>query len=218
MKQYTQDDVKVSTVWVTPNGDQLLADMARVSVLDNEGKPPAKLIKYMADHGHWSPFDMVNMSLEIWSPRDISRQILRHASIKPQEFSQRYAEVNNDMFIIRECRMQDAKNRQMSTPCVDVELARWWSDSQQHVVTSAINLYKRAIRLGVAKEVARTILPEGLTMSRLYMTGSVRSWVHYIRQRTVVGAVQREHVWVAEAVQRELKANYPVVYEAFFGE
>ena len=216
MIDYKQSDVEVTTIWATPNGDQLLADMARVSVLDNEGKSPAKLIKYMADHGHWSPFDMVSLSVEVWTPRDISRQILRHYSIKPQEFSQRYAEVDESMFITRQLRTQHPSNRQMSIDTKDDDLGAWWLESQTHLVRTAVSLYKQAIRKGVAKEVARVLLPEGMTMSRLYLTGSVRSWVHYINQRTNIDAVQREHVWVAEAIKRELKANYPITYSAFF--
>lgn len=216
MIDYKQTDVKVTTIWATPNGDQLLADMARVSVLDNEGKPPAKLIKYMADHGHWSPFDMVDLSVEVWTPRDISRQILRHYSIKPQEFSQRYAEVDESMFITRQLRTQHPSNRQMSTDIEDEDLGAWWLESQTHLVRTAVTLYKQAIRKGVAKEVARVLLPEGMTMSRLYLTGSVRSWIHYINQRTDINTVQREHVWVAEAIKRELEDNYPITYSAFF--
>ena len=216
MIDYKQSDVEVTTIWATPNGDQLLADMARVSVLDNEGKSPAKLIRYMADHGHWSPFDMVSLSVEVWTPRDISRQILRHYSIKPQEFSQRYAEVDDSMFITRQLRTQHPSNRQMSTDIEDEDLSAWWLESQTHLVRTAVTLYKQAIRKGVAKEVARVLLPEGMTMSRLYLTGSVRSWVHYINQRTNIDAVQREHVWVAEAIKRELKVNYPITYSAFF--
>lgn len=216
MIDYKQSDVKVTTIWATPDGDQLLADMARVSVLDNEGKSPAKLIKYMADHGHWSPFDMVSLSVEVWTPRDISRQILRHYSIKPQEFSQRYAEVDDSMFITRQLRTRHPSNRQMSTDIEDEDLGAWWLESQTHLVRTAITLYKQAIRKGVAKEVARVLLPEGMTMSRLYLTGSVRSWIHYINQRTDINTVQREHVWVAEAIKRELEDNYPITYSAFF--
>lgn len=220
---YPQYSPKVSLAWSTANGDQMIADMARVSVKENKGKSPDKLIAYMMKHGHVSPFSMVNMCVEVVTTRDISRQILRHWSIHVQEFSQRYALVEEDMFVIRECRMQHSSNKQMS---VDVnsesvgELSTkvWWEGVQESLIREVRDIYEQAINRGIAKEQARVILPEGNTLSRLYLNGTVRSWVFYLKSRMDIDTTQREHVAVAKGIAEVFSKEYPITYKAFFGE
>jgi thymidylate synthase (FAD) len=146
-------------------------------------------------HGHWSVFEMGNICIELETTRDIARQILRHRSFSFQEFSQRYAEVTD--YSVGEARLQDNKNRQNSIPTEDRELTRWWTEQQVSVWIKARQAYEQALANGVAKEVARKVLPEGLTMSRMYVNGTVRSWLHYIDVRCDV-ATQKEHRDVAE--------------------
>jgi thymidylate synthase (FAD) len=183
--------------------EQLIAYCARVSNTANQDNPDSnKLLKYLVRNKHWSPFEMVHVVMEINTTRDIARQILRHRSFSFQEFSQRYAEVTNDSFQIREARMQDTKNRQNSVEIdhyVDeqVDLDKSWRMKQQQMQHEAQLAYKWAIEKGIAKEVARSVLPEGLTMSRMYMSGSLRSWIHYCHLR-IGNGTQKEHRLIAE--------------------
>ena len=198
------------------NSETFMVYMARVSNPSSQtaGLNPIGLLKYCIEHKHWSVFDMVDMVVEIICPRDVSRQIIRHTSLKVQEFSQRYAEVDTDASVLRECRMQDTKNRQSSIP-VDPEeyVAREWA-SQQEMLLKAIHYsYKWAIEKGIAREVARAVLPEGLTYSRMYVKGSVRSWIHYCEVRRAAGT-QKEHREVADMVWQCFKEQFPATARA----
>lgn len=184
--------------------EDLISYCARVSNPNNQNNTltSEKLLKYLVRNKHWSPFEMVHVVMEINTTRDIARQILRHRSFSFQEFSQRYAEVTNDSFQIREARMQDNKNRQNSVEIdhyVDeqVDLDKTWRMKQQQMQHEAQLAYKWAIEKGIAKEVARSVLPEGMTMSRMYMSGSLRSWIHYCELRMGNGT-QKEHRLIAE--------------------
>jgi thymidylate synthase (FAD) len=207
---------EVNVVWSTPDGEKLIAYMARVSNPKNQDNPETtKLLKYLIKHKHFSPFESVNVCMEIKTTRDIARQILRHRSFCFQEFSQRYAEA--DQFELSECRMQDEKNRQSSLQTKDDYVKNWWEGAQHRVLTEAEHLYKVALDKGIAKEVARKLLPEGLTMSRMYMNGTLRSWLHYISVRTDP-STQKEHREVAFKVLDHLKVLYPTVMEAYLTE
>ncbi len=197
--------------------EDLVAFCARVSNPANQANhdTAGKLLKYLAKNKHWSPFEMVNVVLEITTTRDIARQILRHRSFAFQEFSQRYAAVV-DFAEPREARMQDAKNRQNSTPAEDLELARWWRERQEDHISNTEFLYQDALKKGIAKEVARSVLPEGLTTSRLYMSGSLRSWIHYVLLRTGNGT-QLEHRHIALRCQGVLVEQFPAL-AVLFGE
>lgn len=201
---------KVRTVWATPEGEDLIAYMARVSApanQDNKETAP-KLIKYLIKHKHWSPLEMVNICMEIETTRDIARQILRHRSFSFQEFSQRYAEVQ--AFELSEVRLQDVKNRQNSIEVGDSALHNWWFQAQKRVRDDAELVYNMALAKGVAKEQARKLLPEGLTMSKMYMNGTLRSWLHYIDIRCDA-ATQKEHREVAELCKAEIIKHFPNV-------
>jgi thymidylate synthase (FAD) len=204
--------MSVKLIWSTPSGEELVAYMARVSNSDNQDNKDTapKLLKYLMKHKHWSPFEMVNICMEINTTRDIARQILRHRSFSFQEFSQRYAEVVD--WSAGEVRMQDDKNRQNSLPTQDRELQRWWEEQQVATWKLATNAYKAAIGMGVAKEVARKVLPEGLTMSRMYMNGTLRSWLHYIDIRCDE-STQKEHREIAEQCKVVLSSLYPSLFE-----
>ena len=202
-------DVKV--VWATPDIDNPLAFIARVSNPDNQDNPNIKgLLTYMMTHGHVSPFEMANVCLELNTTRDIGRQILRHRSFAFQEFSQRYAEVNQ--FETGECRLQDTKNRQNSLLNEDRELADVWEKGQQQLIQDSTQLYQWALNNGIAKEVARKVLPEGLTGSRMYMTGTLRSWIHYLQVR-LDPSTQKEHREVAEKILVALQKDFPNILE-----
>lgn len=204
---------KVDLVWVTPDAEGLLTYMARVSNVNaKEGESSPKLIKYLIQHKHWSPLEMVHMCVEINTTRDIARQILRHRSFSFQEFSQRYAEA--DKFEIRECRMQDPVNRQNSLPCLNEDMEDMWHSMQNEVLAASMRAYKEALNHGVAKEVARAVLPEGLTHSKMYMVGSLRSWLHYVQIRCGV-ETQKEHRDVANSVLGILNKQFPNVMESF---
>lgn len=205
----------VNLKWITPNADQMIADIARVSVIDSEGKPPQKLIAYLIKHKHWSPFEMANMCVEVYAPRDITRQILRH-NPRVQELSQRYAEVTEELFCGREARMQHPTNRQMSLVCTDENVADVFRETQQTLINHTKHAYKSMLRRGVAKECARVILPEGLTLSRMFLNGNVRDWIHYLQSRTDEDTVQKEHVQVANAILELFKEHLPLVYAAAF--
>jgi len=177
--------------------EQLVAYVARVSNPTNQNNLEyARLLKYLENNKHWSPFEMVHVLMEIQTTRDIARQILRHRSFAFQEFSQRYAEVDSTSFVTREARLQDSKNRQNSIETVNENLSNSWTAKQQQIAHESKLAYKWAIENGIAKEQARVVLPEGLTMSRMYMSGSLRSWIHYCELRMANGT-QKEHREVA---------------------
>lgn len=171
-----------------------------------------KLVDYLIRNKHWSPLEMVSVCMEIETTRDIARQILRHRSFSFQEFSQRYAEVQE--FDFRECRMQDEKNRQNSIPTIDNEVIRVWEGLQKRVMDDAQMCYQIALSKGIAKEQARALLPEGMAMSRMYMNGTLRSWLHYIEIRTDV-ATQKEHRDVALECKKALAELCPTIIKDF---
>lgn len=178
-------------------GEELVAYCARVSNPGNQAnhETAPRLLNYLTHNHHWSPFEMAHAVIEITTTRDIARQILRHRSFSFQEFSQRYAAVTDEM-VMREPRMQDTKNRQNSTEIYDEDLKFWWDDKQSGVAAYTSAVYQQALERGIAKEVARSVLPEGLTPSRLYMAGTIRSWIHYIQLRSANGT-QKEHREIA---------------------
>ena len=181
------------------DAQELIAYCARVSNPSNQLNTDTseKLIRYLVKHQHWSPLEMVSACLEITTTRDIARQILRHRSFSFQEFSQRYADPTKDLnFVFREARLQDPKNRQNSIATDNLALAAWWEERQKQVIEEAKNAYEWAIANGIAKEQARAVLPEGLIESRLYMNGTLRSWIHFIELRSANGT-QKEHQEVA---------------------
>ena len=191
---------------------ELIAFCARVSNPSNQlnSDTSEKLIKYLINNSHWSPLEMVNVCLEIETTRDIARQILRHRSFSFQEFSQRYANPTEDLeFITREARPQDNKNRQNSIETNDSDLQKEWNDQQQKVIDSALEAYQWAIDKGIAKEQARAVLPEGNTKSRLYMNGTLRSWIHYIQLRAGHGT-QKEHIEIAQACALVISKIFPM--------
>jgi len=199
----------------------LIAFCARVSNPSNQlnVETSEKLIRYLVKHKHWSPLEMTSACLEIETTRDIARQILRHRSFSFQEFSQRYADPTKDLkFVTRDARLQDTKNRQNSVD-LDVRnndqhrfLATQWEEMQNRVIRESLNAYEWAIANGIAKEQARAVLPEGLTESRLYMNGTLRSWVHFIELRSGNGT-QKEHMEVARACAEAIAEIFPMVTE-----
>lgn len=170
-----------------------------------------RLINYLIKHQHWSPFEMASATLEIETTRDIARQMLRHTSFRFQEFSQRYQDVTvlDESFVIREARLQHPTNRQDSIQTDDVELQMQWAAKQQQIIHEAKMAYKWALEQGIAKEQARCVLPEGNTVSRLYMQGTIRSWIHYIQLRSGNGT-QREHMEIAREVARAIAEIFPL--------
>lgn len=199
---------------IESTGD-LIAYCARVSNPDNQHNTETapRLLQYLARNKHWSPFEMAHAVLEITTTRDIARQILRHRSFAFQEFSGRYAAMP-EISVCREARMQDETNRQNSLPCDDQGLASWWELVQRQTAAAIRNAYNLALNNGIAKEVARTILPEGMTESRLYMAGSLRSWLHYIEVRTDP-STQKEHREVAKACARVFAEVIPELADFF---
>lgn len=194
---------------------ELVAYCARVSNPSNQinEETSAKLLRYLAQHKHWSPFEMVSACLEIETTRDIARQILRHRSFSFQEFSQRYANPVEDLeFVLRDARLQDTKNRQNSIEVDDEHLQGLWRNMQQRVIDQAETTYNWAIEHGIAKEQARSVLPEGLTMSRLYVNGTLRSWIHFIDLRSGNGT-QREHMAIAQACAKAISQVFPTIKE-----
>lgn len=204
----------VKVVWSTPEGEDAVAFCARVSNPENQvsQETAPRLLKYLIKHKHWSPFEMANVCMEIETTRDIARQILRHRSFSFQEFSQRYAAVQG--FELSEVRLQDTKNRQNSIEVGDSDLHGWWFKAQQRVRDDAELVYNMALAKGIAKEQARKLLPEGMTMSKMYMNGTLRSWLHYVEIRCDK-ATQKEHREVAEKCRDELTKLFPNVMEAF---
>ncbi len=195
---------------------ELIAFCARVSNPTNQinKDTSTKLLQYLIKNKHWSPLEMVDFTLEIECARDIGRQILRHRSFSFQEFSQRYAEVQN--YTWRETRLQDVKNRQNSTETGDRELANIWQEEQAKVLIAAKAAYSRALKLGIAKELARCVLPEGMTMSKMYMKGSLRSWVHYCDLRMGNGT-QKEHRLIAEKCWNIICDKIPGIVDVLKG-
>ena len=194
---------------------ELIAYCARVSNPSNQfnTETSAKLINYLVKHQHWSPLEMVSACLEINTTRDIARQILRHRSFSFQEFSQRYADPTQDLeFILREARLQDTKNRQNSIEVSDAELQAWWNAKQQFIINYVKETYTEALNRGLAKEQARAILPEGLTGSRMYMNGTLRSWIHFIQVRSGNGT-QKEHMLIAQEVAKVIAEIFPLATE-----
>ena len=202
-----------SYIMDSASATELVAFCARVSNPDNQmnSETSEKLIKYLMKHKHWSPLEMVSVCLEIETTRDIARQILRHRSFSFQEFSQRYAdpEDQGELFEYSEARLQDTKNRQNSIEIEDAELQRQWSNRQEEVALAAKYAYDWAIEQGIAKEQARKVLPEGLTKTRLYMNGTLRSWVHYIELRGANGT-QKEHMEIAHACAEVIAEIFPL--------
>ncbi len=194
------------------DAQELIAYCARVSNPSNQLNTDTseKLIRYLVKHQHWSPLEMVSACIEITTTRDIARQILRHRSFSFQEFSQRYADPTKDLsFVLREARLQDTKNRQNSISTDDTELQAWWEAKQKWIIEQSKNAYAQAIDKGIAKEQARAVLPEGLTESRLYMNGTLRSWIHFIELRSANGT-QLEHQEVAVACAKAIAAIFPM--------
>jgi thymidylate synthase (FAD) len=197
------------------DAQELIAYCARVSNPSNQfnTETSERLIRYLVKHKHWSPLEMVSACLEITTTRDIARQILRHRSFSFQEFSQRYADPTKDLsFVLREARLQDPKNRQNSIETDDRMLQIEWERAQQRVIYAARREYEWAIANGIAKEQARAVLPEGLIESRLYMNGTLRSWVHFIELRSANGT-QLEHQEVARACAEVITQVFPLVKE-----
>lgn len=211
--------MSVNLRWATPNLDAEIAFQGRVSNVENQNNPEfTKLLNYLMTHGHVSPFEMANMCVEINTTRDISRQILRHRSFSFQEYSGRYAEMTDlgDM-VERECRLQDTKNRQSSLECEDNELTDDFDAIQKRVWLLCTRRYQECLDAGIAKEQARALLPEGLTPTRLYMNGNMRSWIFYLKQR-LDPSTQKEHRIIAEQVLQIFRSVAPVTASAFFGE
>lgn len=200
--------------------EDLIVYCARVSNPNNQNKlsTKGKLLRFLIREKHWSPFEMASLCIEIKTTRDIARQILRHRSFSFQEFSQRYAETHPSMQF-RECRLQDVKNRQNSIPtdwAENRDLIDWFSEAQNHIQEYSFNLYEEALSKGIAKEQARIFLPEGLTSTTLYMSGTLRSWIHYLELR-LNEATQKEHREVAKACFEEVEKVFPLIGEIING-
>jgi thymidylate synthase (FAD) len=196
--------------------DEFIAYVARVSNPSNQNNTltAPKLLRYLAKHKHWSPFEMVNIVMEIETTRDIARQILRHRSFSFQEFSQRYADPTQDLgFVTREARLQDQKNRQNSIETDDETLQGTWEQLQNNLTTSVQKTYEWAIRNGIAKEQARSVLPEGLTVSRMYMNGTLRSYIHWCQIRTGP-ETQKEHRQIALDAWYQITEQFPSLKDA----
>jgi len=192
---------------------ELIAFCARVSNPSNQlnTETSEKLIRYLVKNAHWSPLEMVSACLEVETTRDIARQILRHRSFSFQEFSQRYADPTKDLsFVLREARLQDTKNRQNSIVTDNLALQAWWEERQNRVIREAESAYEWAIANGIAKEQARAVLPEGLTVSRMYVNGTLRSWIHFIEVRSGNGT-QKEHMTIALECAKVIAEIFPLV-------
>jgi len=191
-----------------------VAYAARVSNPSNQNNSETaeKLVRYLINNQHWSPLEMVSVCLEIETTRDIARQILRHRSFSFQEFSQRYADASQLGFELREARLQDTKNRQNSIDVTDEVLKRQWIDRQEVLLEQIKKQYSWALENGIAKEQARAVLPEGMTKSRMYMNGTLRSWVHYIQLRSANGT-QKEHQEITLACAAAIEPIFPMIVE-----
>ena len=202
-------------IYVGDNVQELIAYTARVSNPSNQDNTETseRLLRYLIREKHWSPFEMVSACLEIETTRDIARQLLRHRSFSFQEFSQRYADPTQDLkFQLRDTRLQDTKNRQNSIDTNDAELQLEWLMQQSEVVNAAKKSYSWAIENGIAKEQARAVLPEGIIESRLYVNGTIRSWIHYIGLRSGHGT-QKEHIKLAVECAKALEPIFPMIME-----
>ena len=208
---------QVKLVWVTPEAEKLIAYMARVSNPKNQHNEETapKLLKYLLKNKHFSPFEMVNLCVEIETTRDIARQMLRHRSFTFQELSQRYA-VSEGFIQTSQARLQDEKNRQNSLYTDDISLQNWFEGAQRRLVNEAKFLYSAALDKGIAKECARVFLPEGLTVSKMYMNGTLRSWLHYIEIRCDK-ATQKEHRDVANQCRDIIFAEFPSIKDVLNG-
>ena len=194
---------------------ELVAYCARVSNPANQfnSDTSEKLIRYLVRNAHWSPLEMVSACIEITTTRDIARQILRHRSFSFQEFSQRYADPVQELdFVLRDARLQDTKNRQNSIETDNLALQAWWEERQRRVIEECKNAYEWAIAKAIAKEQARAVLPEGLTVSRLLMNGTLRSWIHYIQLRSANGT-QKEHILIAKEIANVITKIFPIAQE-----
>lgn len=203
-------------VWTTPDGDNLIAYMARVSNPSNENNKETapSLVKYLIKNKHWSPFEMVNACVQIETTRDMGRELLRHRSFSFQEFSQRYANPLESMdMVARSARMQHPTNRQSSLPCEDTELFNWWADTQSAIEYYTLEAYTEALKRGLAKEVARSVLPEGMTPTKLYMNGTLRSWIHFWDVR-LDEAAQLEVRLLAKETKILILEKFPILKEA----
>ena len=208
---YSKPTEEVSDEGIS-DAQELVAFCARVSNPSNQlnTETSEKLITYLIKNAHWSPLEMVSACLEIETTRDIARQMLRHRSFSFQEFSQRYANPVEDLeFVTREARMQDPKNRQISIDTDNSEIVNEWTSKQNEVIEAATNAYNWAIDSGIAKEQARSVLPEGNTVSRFYMNGTLRSWIHYIELRAGNGT-QKEHMEIAKACAEVIHNIFPM--------
>jgi len=209
---YSQPTSEFASLGIT-DAQELVSFCARVSNPANQfnTETSEKLIKYLIAHQHWSPLEMVSACLEITTTRDIARQLLRHRSFSFQEFSQRYADPTRDLnFVTREARLQDNANRQNSISTDDAELQTWWSSEQQALAKHSLEIYQQALARGIAKEQARAVLPEGMMESRLYVNGTLRSWIHYCELRSAHGT-QLEHQEIAVACARVIAEIFPLV-------
>jgi thymidylate synthase (FAD) len=206
-------------IWTTPDADKHIGYCARVSNPGNQDNPNvAGLLNYCAKNHHWSVFEMASACIEVSTTRDIARQLLRHRSFSFQEFSQRYADATQlGEFVTRECRLQDNKNRQNSLETDDSDLTVWWAAVQARMIGEAEFLYGEALHRGIAKEQARALLPEGLTPSKLYVNGTMRSWITFLQAR-LDPSTQKEHRLVAQDVLSVLRDVAPITMSAFFKE
>ena len=214
--------VKLISYTQGTDGKNLLEQVAfaaRVSnpANQNNNETSEKLVRYLIKNQHWSPLEMVSICLEIDTTRDIARQILRHRSFSFQEFSQRYADASQLGFEMKEARLQDMKNRQNSIATDNLALQAWWEERQKRVLEESKNAYEWALANGIAKEQARAVLPEGMTGSRLYMNGTLRSWVHYIQLRSANGT-QKEHQDIALACADAIEPIFPMIKEYTNGQ
>lgn len=219
MYKQAKDKIKVTPVAITqpvlssiPDAEALIAYCARVSSPSNQDNHETadKLLSYCAKHGHWSVFEQADLTVEIEAPRDITRQLIRHRSGTPQEFSQRYADVTDEMFCLRELRLQDNKNRQNSlTLPEDHEWHKEWQEDQEKVLDLVRSLQNKWRGRDAAKEVVRVLLPEGNTMSRVYFKAPVRTWMHYCKIRSEKGVTQEEHTWLAELAKDVMTRYFP---------
>lgn len=204
-------------IWITPDAEKEVMYCARVSNPKNQDSTNSKLLSYCVKHGHWSVFEMASMCIEINTSRAIARQILRHRSFSFQEFSQRYADVKELQMeknrVKSEARSQDHTNRQNSNDDLDEETKKWFRSAQIANWNYAHNLYRKALKKGIAKECARIFLPEGQTPSKMYMTGTLRSWMHYLQLRTENGT-QQEHIEIANEIKKIFKDELPIISEA----
>jgi thymidylate synthase (FAD) len=206
----------VKLIWGTPDAEQMILYMARVSNPKNQKSGKVSLLRYLIEHQHWSPFEMASMCVEINTSRAISAQILRHRSFSFQEFSQRYAEVPQEEIHIPRPRSQDPKNRQNSIDNLPSDVIDWWMDTVRDHWATTRDLYAEALAKGIAKEVARFLLPLSTT-TKLYMTGTLRSWIHYLAVRTSPDT-QLEHREIAQEISTIFAEEFPIIYDAIKGE